>query len=181
MEERLHFAQYWQIFKGAPKEAMHFLLVGQYDDNDTAAHKDVLVALRMHDWSNRTDISSELYQERLEGDFPTNMSAQFRHWRLESFITENQWDVAHGNRQALLRLDRYCDFLCVLANQELQKLQDPRRLTTVMADYLIAETATMDDPRRFIRRPDWDTSLFLQCGDDDDEEDGNYMEPEDTP
>jgi hypothetical protein len=179
MEERLHFAQYFQIFKGPPTEAMHFLLVGQYDDNDTAAHKDLLAALHLHDWSNRTDISSELYQERLEGDFPTNMSAQFRHWRLEAFITENQWDVTDNNRQALLRLGRYCNFLCVLANQELQKLQDPRRLTMVKVDYLLADIAPMDDPRRFIRKPDWDTGLVLGCFDD--EEDGNYMEPEDMP
>lgn len=163
IDETLHFGQYWRIFgPDAPTTCTTMFLTGQYDDDkdgDGGVRKDLLAAIRTHDWSNATDMTHAMYEERSETNL-LNMSQQFSHWRWESVFTEAPDHILEDPlAPRVVRLRRLILFVCRWANRELEKLNDPRRLASVDLEYAFVDILPPDERDRFER---WDESDDVQ-------------------
>lgn len=161
----LFMEQEWRIYKAAPGGALGMIITGYYHNaKEKDPRKDILAAWRTNDWSNRTDISFSTYAH-WSAKINVNMSAQFGHWRIESFLTEA--DLQNHERYSIewRRIDRWQYFVCHWANTELAKAKDPRgRISEIEMLYQFAELIPPEEPGRFDRTED--TIFTYSCEDE---------------
>ena len=209
VSDALHFSQYWNIFgPDAPDTGNVLVWTGVYsrDDDDEEGggdgdreggegeypddedggddngrqRKDVLAAIRTHDWSERTDISSGQYLYRLSHT-PTNMSAQFSHWRWESVVMEQiEYVQDNSDDRVMVRLENLCLHVCRWGNRELRRLGNDadeddndhdgssgkvtsRRIDSIHMEYQGVLVRPMDVRGRYSRYYDMDTYLQVEC------------------
>ena len=156
--DALFLFQEWRIFKDAPRLTMAVLFVGYYDGaEEKDPRKDILAVFRTNDWSNRTDMSFETYAQ-WSAEMNVNMSAQFGHWRIESFITEPDGLQAHHDKyyetEDWFRFDLLQSFICKWGNNELAKANDPRRLKELEMVLQMAKVLSPLREERFRRTKD---------------------------
>lgn len=148
----LFLSQEWRIFKDVPRSTIGVLFTGYYEGAEHEdPRKDILAVFRTTDWTNKTDISYDTYAH-WSAKINANISAQFGHWRLESFLAEpNALQTYKGeyfDSAEWFRFDRLQYFICKWGNSELAKTEDPRRLQELE---LVVQVVKILSPQRDLR------------------------------
>jgi len=166
----IQFDQYWRIFgPDAPTDTASIIMTGRYDD-DYSDRKDLLAAIRTHDWTNATDITDTVYQKYHE-EVPLNLSAHFSHWRWESVFSEAYDGIdPHFNTHREVQLLLVCQFVCAWSNNELRLLGSSKWISQIELEYQFVKVLPMDMQGRFELYPQSgrDIHLKIPCIDPDD-------------